>query len=130
MSRESAQQGEGAMPGVTGKEPMPTKSDRPAIQDLVAEDCVDKAVAADIIARKEIGLQRYGTYLQAFNGRDALLDAYQEALDLAIYLRQVIAEEREKQQNGDCSIIVDWQDYHEVLGLLESLRRRLDARPV
>jgi hypothetical protein len=32
------------------------------------------------------------TYLQAHNGRDALLDAYQEALDLAIYLRQALAE--------------------------------------
>lgn len=27
-----------------------------------------------------------------FNGRDALLDAYQEALDLVVYLRQVIYE--------------------------------------
>jgi hypothetical protein len=30
--------------------------------------------------------------LQAFNGRDALRDAYEEALDLACYLRQAIAE--------------------------------------
>jgi hypothetical protein len=37
-------------------------------------------------------LQRYGTLLQAGNGRDALVDAYQECLDLACYLRQAIEE--------------------------------------
>lgn len=31
--------------------------------------------------------------LQPFNGRDALVDAYQEAVDLAVYLRQRIEEE-------------------------------------
>lgn len=33
--------------------------------------------------------------LQAFNGRDVLRDAYEEALDLATYLRQCI-EERDR----------------------------------
>jgi hypothetical protein len=44
--------------------------------------------------RDKIGRERYSTPLQAHNGRDALVDAYQEALDLVVYLRQVI-EERE-----------------------------------
>ena len=35
---------------------------------------------------------RYGTALQPHNGRDALLDAYEEALDLAMYLKQAIVE--------------------------------------
>jgi hypothetical protein len=30
--------------------------------------------------------------LQPHNGRDCLMDAYQEALDLAMYLRQAIFE--------------------------------------
>jgi hypothetical protein len=42
--------------------------------------------------RKVVGLKRYGTLLQPFNGRDALRDAYEEALDLAQYLRQAIEE--------------------------------------
>jgi hypothetical protein len=66
-------------------QPLPTPNDRPAVQDMVI---------ADIQARRELGVRRYGTSLQAFNGRDALRDAYEEALDLACYLRQVI-EERE-----------------------------------
>ena len=49
-------------------------------------------VIADMEARAEKGVQTYGTRLQAFNGRDALIDAYQEALDLAIYLRQFLHE--------------------------------------
>lgn len=65
------------------KEPPPVKSNRPAIQDLVA---------ADIEARKQFGIRKYGTALQPFNGRDALMDAYQEALDLAMYLRQALEE--------------------------------------
>lgn len=52
-------------------------------------------VIADIHHRREVGIQRYGTALQAHNGRDALRDAYEEALDLAMYLRQAI-EERDR----------------------------------
>lgn len=56
--------------------------------------CIQDLVISDILARKAVGLDRYGTLLQAFNGRDALLDAYQEALDLCQYLRQEIEERR------------------------------------
>lgn len=50
------------------------------------------AVIADIDERKAIGLERYGTLLQPHNGRDALRDAYEEAIDLAMYLKQAIIE--------------------------------------
>lgn len=36
------------------------------------------------------GREKYGTDLQASNGRDHLVDAYQEALDLCCYLRALI----------------------------------------
>ncbi len=49
-------------------------------------------VLADIRARVEAGERKYGTKLQAHNGRDALVDAYQEALDMVMYLRQAIEE--------------------------------------
>lgn len=51
-------------------------------------------VIADMRERDHVGRQRYGTPLQANNGRDALIDAYQEALDLAVYLRQCIEERK------------------------------------
>jgi len=64
-------------------QPPPIPSDRPAVWALVIADMQD---------RDHIGRERYGTPLQPHNGRDALVDAYQEALDLAVYLRQAIAE--------------------------------------
>jgi hypothetical protein len=64
-------------------EPMPVKNEEPCIQDLVI---------ADLQARKAVGIERYGTTLQPFNGRDVLMDLYQEILDAANYLRQAIYE--------------------------------------
>ena len=55
-------------------------------------------VLADIRERAEAGKLKYGCYLQTHNGRDALMDAYQEAIDLVMYLRQVILE-RENDQS-------------------------------
>lgn len=49
-------------------------------------------VLDDIRAKVNAGRVKYGTVLQSHNGRDALLDAYQEAIDLVFYLRQVIVE--------------------------------------
>jgi hypothetical protein len=65
------------------EQPMPVPNDRGSIQALVRHD---------LDARERVGVARYGTPLQAFNGRDALRDAYEEVLDLACYLRQEIAE--------------------------------------
>ena len=49
-------------------------------------------VMKDLEARAEFGLAKYGTLLQTHNGRDPLMDAYQECLDMAMYLHQAIAE--------------------------------------
>lgn len=49
-------------------------------------------VIKDMMVRDHMGYKKYGTRLQPFNGRDALVDAYQEALDLCVYLRQAIEE--------------------------------------
>ena len=49
-------------------------------------------VMDDMSDRRSVGIERYHTPLQVNNGRDALIDAYQEALDMVVYLRQLIAE--------------------------------------
>lgn len=51
-------------------------------------------VLEDMLARRRLGVERYGTPVQAGNGRKALVDAYQESLDLAVYLRQEIEERK------------------------------------
>lgn len=40
-------------------------------------------VIGDMNQRRQMGIRKYGTPLQAGNGRDALVDAYQEAFMLA-----------------------------------------------
>lgn len=62
------------------REPLPTPNDRPLMHDEMIKD---------IEARKALGIKRYGVALQPLNGRDAAHDAYEEALDMAVYLRQV-----------------------------------------
>lgn len=51
-------------------------------------------VLSDLSARVAKGAKQYGEPLTTHNGRDALTDAYEEALDLALYLRQAIEERR------------------------------------
>lgn len=63
--------------------PAPTPNDRPAVWPLVIMDMAN---------RDSVGRARYGVPLQPHNGRDALRDAYEEALDLCAYLRQAIME--------------------------------------
>lgn len=62
---------------------MPVPNNSPSVQGMVR---------ADLETREQVGVERYGTALQPHNGRDALRDAYEEALDLACYLRQALAE--------------------------------------
>lgn len=65
-------------------QPLPIVNDAPDVQ---------LAVIADIRARREIGIKRYGTALQPHNGRNALLDLYEELLDAAMYVKQRLIEE-------------------------------------
>ena len=67
-------------------EPPPKENNHPPVWDLVL---------ADIKERDQVGTSKYGIRLQPFNGRDVLKDAYQEALDLVVYLRQAIYERDE-----------------------------------
>lgn len=68
-----------------GDQPMPIPNDGPSMHDLLI---------AEVMKRKELGLNRYGTVLQAGNGRDALQDALDEAIDLCVYLMQAIKERK------------------------------------
>jgi hypothetical protein len=51
-----------------------------------------------------MGVKKYGMHLQPFNGRDALWDAYQEHMDLIVYLRQAIYE-RDNQLKINATIL-------------------------
>jgi hypothetical protein len=67
------------------------KGSGPAITDLLIRDLSE---------RQAFGTQKYGEPLRAFNGRDPLVDAYQELIDLLLYLRQYLTE-RDKIQKEE-----------------------------
>ena len=72
-------------------EPMPISGTGEKVLDQVRQDLTD---------RDTVGRQKYGQSLKTFTGRDALMDAYQEALDLVMYLRQVIMERDDRVYNN------------------------------
>lgn len=105
------------------QQPAPVKNGQPAIQDLVIDDLRKFGygpVANDQEVRKETGLRKYGTLLQAFNGRDALLDTYEEALDLMNYARQAVEE-----ATNDMDLLLVYQL---AINQAVEIRRLLDAR--
>jgi hypothetical protein len=65
------------------EQPDPKQNDKPACWDLVVKDMKD---------RDEWGRSKYGVPLQPFNGRNAIVDLYQELLDATVYCRQLIEE--------------------------------------
>lgn len=106
------------------REPPPSEGSGPPIVELVVAD-VDKyrlskiaaELADDLRVRAEVGRKKYGTLLMAYNGRDPIVDAYQEALDLVMYLRQAREEAR-----GVGSVTVLQMYYEAALALAFDLR--------
>jgi hypothetical protein len=80
---ETQQQPEATKIQRDGDQELPKPNNKPAIQDLVLQD---------MLARKMIGQQRYGTPLQPHNGRDMMQDLYEELLDACNYIRGMIYE--------------------------------------
>lgn len=69
------------------EQPPPKRNNHPAVWDLVV---------VDMVRRDQAGEAKYGVRLQPHNGRDVLRDAYEEALDLCVYLRSAIYERDNK----------------------------------
>lgn len=65
------------------EQPAPVRNDHEPVWENVIQD---------MWKRHQKGVETYGVPLQPFNGRDALQDAYEECLDMAVYLRQAIEE--------------------------------------
>jgi hypothetical protein len=71
--------------------PMDLNKPEPAPKGTGRE--ITPLVIKDLTLRSAMGKEKYGETLRAFNGRNALVDAYQEALDLVQYLRQMLEEQ-------------------------------------
>jgi hypothetical protein len=79
-----------------GDQVIPVHNDGPSMHDLVIADLAKRQKSLPAVrllkARKELGLDRYKTILQANNGRDALLDLTDELGDAVVYARQMVEE--------------------------------------
>lgn len=88
-------------------------------------------VVRDMKARNEAGTQKYGTPLQTHNGRRALIDAYQETLDQAVYLRQQIREESDLLEEVNKALEENFETLTEAVTALLRMRTttliRLDS---
>src|SRR5712692_9563671 len=86
----------------------PKSGDGPSMHDLVIRDILSREpqwdlsvgtarhirdqVAADLFERKRFGILKYGTILQAGNGRSFLLDLLEELMDATVYARGRLQE--------------------------------------
>lgn len=112
---------------LTKPQPPPIVNGGPAVWPMVIADVrgrwpmkhpVVRRLVKDMEARDAFGREKYGTPLQRDNGRDALADAYQEALDLCVYLKQALPSD-------------EWHLralYEDALRLAKKLRARLFVR--
>lgn len=76
-----------------------------------ANQPVWEQVISDMQERNQIGIRRYKMPLQAFNGRNALMNAYQEALDLSVCLKQRIIEDAVQKPLAIVDYLVSFCDY-------------------
>lgn len=71
----------------------PGSKAEPAPISILDDTAVWPMVIQDMLERDAMGRAKYGRPLHGFNGRRAIVDAFQESLDLVVYLRQKVFED-------------------------------------
>lgn len=98
---------------------VPEKGTGPAIINLVLDDIKDypDTLKTAFIRRAAKGEHTYGYPLQANNGRDALIDLFQEVLDAALYAKQVLEEGSDDPFIGEIyqQMIYDCEYIHDMI---------------
>jgi hypothetical protein len=93
-------------------------------------------VLQDFRDKAGVGLDKYQTLLRTNNGRDALADAYQEAVDKVMYLKQLLMEQDFEAGVGTQDLQLDadleqekalWLLREENQGLVKRLEAALEA---
>lgn len=61
---------------------------------------IEKLICEDIASRQQVGIKKYGTTVQEnpLSHEQWLQHAYEEALDLAVYLRRALHEIRDSKE--------------------------------
>lgn len=121
-----------------GDQPLPVSSNGPSMHDLVADDVRRRhpggrapeigGVVRDLAARKQLGLERYGSLLQAGNLRDAARDLYEELLDGLVYCKQWLEENEAEDGGHGYHGTAMWSVYQGLLRYALMVRTIMDAR--
>jgi hypothetical protein len=98
--------------------------------DLVIQDLLEAApmnpecvmLADDFKKRKEYGLRKYGVVLHPDNGRDHVKDAFDEVVDLLVYLRTLMVADDEEMFD------VFVEDYRAAVQIALKLRIKMTVR--
>ena len=117
-----------------GDQPLPVPTKGPSMHDLAADDIRRRhpggaapeigETVRDLMARKQLGLDRYASLLQAGNGRDALRDLHEELLDSLVYCRQWL----EEQDEAGAHNVVMRRVYRSLMPHVLTVRSVMDAR--
>ena len=92
---------------------------------------VQPLVIEDMRRRMQLGTERYGQPLKAFDGRDTLVDIYQELLDASVYVRKAIEERATPPAAEALDLIrkvLDCDDEDGVIGLVAGVEWQARAR--
>ena len=113
-------------------EPPPIKNAQPHVADMVANDVMtllgQYKIAQDIMARKQMGMEKYGIPLQPSNGRNAVMDCYQELLDAANYMRQYMYEESIDGESSNYNHYLWLTKYQNLLELISFIQGHLPLK--
>jgi len=108
---------------------LPVPNAHPVIQKLIIEEVMAESLA--------VGVKKYGTGLQPFNGRDPLLDLEQELRDALVYVRQTryerdhppITDGLKELRDALAAVLnadEDWDDW----SMVERVERLLESGPI
>lgn len=67
---------------------------------------VTEAVIQDFQTRRKYGIKKYGQELLTVDGRDTLIEIYQELMDAVVYTKKALME-REKAQSNACYVMAN-----------------------
>lgn len=117
--------GEGA-PDYSGQQaaPKPGRGDMWARLIERLEGLMYPRVIEMMRERRRLGIERYGTVLQAGNGRNVARDAMEETLDRMVYLEQLTAERPDYERMAREAIFKDLG----TVQWLDSLAQEIDQR--
>lgn len=119
------------MTAAAAPQPAPVECAKPVLPAVLSHlntlsSLVDAAIERDLIARAQVGRMKYGTVLKTHNGRDALIDLYQEGLDAVMYSAQYLLELDANSDYDEWR--VRWNIFYRALEFARLIARRVADR--